>query len=76
MRMRGKYIFIAVKEEAGIFTDSRNTIRILDSANEFEKLKEEYLDKKNYAEVILLGVEEWAVNTPFGVTSWKKAEEN
>ncbi|WZL56124.1 hypothetical protein SP3_00065 [Bacillus phage fHSPT3] len=76
MRMRGKYIFIAVKEEAGIFTDSRNTIRILDSANEFEKLKEEYLDKKNYAEVILLGIEEWAVNTLFGVTSWKKAEEN
>lgn len=74
--MRGKYIFIAVKEEAGIFTDSRNTILLLDSDNEFEKLKEEYLGKKNYAEVILLGVEEWAVNTPFGVTSWKKAEEN
>ncbi|AGK86943.1 hypothetical protein FDJ58_gp135 [Bacillus phage SIOphi] len=74
--MIGKYIFIASKEEGKIFTDSRNTIRILDSANEFEKLKEEYLDKKNYAEVILLGSEEWAVNTPFGVTSWKKAEEN
>lgn len=76
MRMRGKYIFIAVKEEAGIFTDSRNTILLLDSDNEFEKLKEEYLGKKNYAEVFLLGIEEWAVNTPFGVTSWKKAEEN
>lgn len=37
--MIGKYIFIAVKEEGIIFMDSRNTILLLDSDNEFEKLK-------------------------------------
>ncbi|XAG96484.1 hypothetical protein U7128_000069 [Bacillus phage KKP_4050] len=74
--MRDKYIFIASKEEGKIFTDSRNTILILDSDNEFEKLKEEYLGKKNYAEVFLLGIEEWAGSTPCGLISWKKTEEN
>lgn len=54
--MGGKYIFIASKEEGKIFTDSRNTILILDSANEFEKLKEEYLDKKTMLRLFSLGV--------------------